>query len=130
MYIHIYENSGLYRVFRLKSQSLPIHMNPFTHKTTKPITILNSCSCIPLLQLMDALLEIGTAVISAVCRSVSTCHRQTLPVSLNFVSSRCIVVLFGTSLSGYALLNASRTAANDFGAKCDQCSAIYCCGTV
>jgi hypothetical protein len=35
-------------------------------------------------------------------------------VSRNFVTSRFIVVLFGTSLSGYALLNASQTAANDF----------------
>jgi hypothetical protein len=33
---------------------------------------------------------------------------QTLPVFRNFVTSRCIVVLFGTSLSGYALLNASQ----------------------
>jgi hypothetical protein len=44
------------------------------------------------------------------------CHRQTLPVSRNFATSLCIV-LFSTSLSGYALLNASRTAANDFDAK-------------
>jgi hypothetical protein len=35
---------------------------------------------------------------------------QTLPLSRNFVPSRRIIVLFGTSLSGYALLNASRTA--------------------
>jgi hypothetical protein len=41
---------------------------------------------------------------------------QTLPVSRNFVTSRCIVVLFGTSSPGYALVNASRTAANDFDA--------------
>jgi hypothetical protein len=34
-------------------------------------------------------------------------------VSQNFVTSQCIVVSFGTSLSGYALLNASRTAANE-----------------
>jgi hypothetical protein len=40
-------------------------------------------------------------------------------VSRNFVNSLCIVS-FGTSLSGYALLNASRTAANDFDSK--QCS--------
>jgi hypothetical protein len=32
----------------------------------------------------------------------------------NLVASRCIVVLFGTSLSEYALLNTSRMAANDF----------------
>jgi hypothetical protein len=45
-----------------------------------------------------------------------THHRQTLPLSQNFVTSQS-VVLFGTSLSGYALLNASRTAANDFDEK-------------
>jgi hypothetical protein len=42
---------------------------------------------------------------------------QTLPSSQNFVTSQCIVVLISTSLSGYALLNASQTAANDFSAK-------------
>jgi hypothetical protein len=42
---------------------------------------------------------------------------QTLPVPRNFVTSRCTVVLFGTSLSRCALINASRTAANDFDAK-------------
>jgi hypothetical protein len=51
---------------------------------------------------------------------MTACYIQTLPVSRNVVTSRCIVVLFGTSLSGYTLLNASRTAANDFGWK--QCS--------
>jgi hypothetical protein len=40
--------------------------------------------------------------------------------TLRSVTSQCIVVLFGTSLSGYTLLNVSRTAANDFDAK--QCS--------
>jgi hypothetical protein len=45
---------------------------------------------------------------------MSTCHRQTLPVSRNFLTIRCVVVLFSTSLSGYTLLNASRTAANYF----------------
>jgi hypothetical protein len=42
---------------------------------------------------------------------------QTLPVSRNVITSRCIVVLFGTSLSGYTLLNVSRTAGNDFDSK-------------
>jgi hypothetical protein len=42
---------------------------------------------------------------------------QTLHVSRKFVSSRCVVVLFGTSLSEYAFLNASRTGANDFDEK-------------
>jgi hypothetical protein len=62
-------------------------------------------------------LEIGTVVISAVCRSTNTCYRQTHPVSRNLVISRCIAVLFGTSLSWYLLLNASRTATNDFEMK-------------
>jgi hypothetical protein len=35
----------------------------------------------------------------------------------NYVTSLCIVVLFGTSLSGYALLNALQAAANYFDAK-------------
>jgi hypothetical protein len=38
------------------------------------------------------------------------------PVSRNVVSGLCIVVFFGTSLSEYALLNASLTAATDFDA--------------
>jgi hypothetical protein len=33
---------------------------------------------------------------------MSTCHRQTLTVSRNFVTSRCTVVLLGTSLPGYS----------------------------
>jgi hypothetical protein len=47
------------------------------------------------------------------CRSVSTCRRQTLPALPNVVTSRCIVTLFDTSLSRYAVRNDSRTAAND-----------------
>jgi hypothetical protein len=46
----------------------------------------------------DALLEIQTTVISAVvCRSMSNYHGQTLPLSLNVVTSRCSFVLLGTS---------------------------------
>jgi hypothetical protein len=51
------------------------------------------------------------------CRSMSTCHRRTLHVFRNFFTSLCIYISFCTSLSGYALLNASRTAAKDFVAK-------------
>jgi hypothetical protein len=48
------------------------------------------------------------------CQRCLTCFlSQTLPVSSNFVTGLCIAVLVSTSLSGYALLNASR-AANDF----------------
>jgi hypothetical protein len=47
----------------------------------------------------------------------STCFlSQTLTMSRNVLTSRCIV-LFGIFLSGYAFLNGSRTAANDFDAK-------------
>jgi hypothetical protein len=45
-----------------ETQTQLLHMNPFTHQTTKHMPVLNSCSSTPLLQLM---LEIGTAVISA-----------------------------------------------------------------
>jgi hypothetical protein len=65
----------------------------------------------------DTLHEIGTAVISAALSLISACHKQTLPVSRNFVTSRYSVVLFGTSLSGYALIKALRTAENDFDTK-------------
>jgi hypothetical protein len=48
----------------------------------------------------------------------------------NFVTNRCIVVLFGTSLSGHALQNASRIAANNFDEVMFEnehtfCSSIY-----
>jgi hypothetical protein len=56
----------------------------------------------------DALLEIGKAVISTVL-SLHVHTSQTNAVSRNFVNSRRTAVLFGTSLSGYALLNALRT---------------------
>jgi hypothetical protein len=91
-------------------------VNPFTHNTTKPLEILYSSSSISLLQLMHCLKSVRPKF-QLFCRSMSTCHRQTLPVSRNIVTSRCTVVLFGTSISRYALLNASRTAANDFNAK-------------
>jgi hypothetical protein len=65
----------------------------------------------------DALLEIPTPVISAVLSLDEHLSRQTLPASRNSVTSRCTVALFGTSLSGYEILNASRTAANNVDAK-------------
>jgi hypothetical protein len=86
-------------------------MNLFMHKRMKPVAVLSWCSCIPLLQLM---LEISMAIISSV---LNTFHRQTLPMSQNVVTIRCVFVLFCTSLSGYALLNASQTAANNFDVK-------------
>jgi hypothetical protein len=43
--------------------------------------------------------------------------QQMLPAYRNFVNSWFIVVLFGTSLSGYTLLHASETTAKDFDAS-------------
>jgi hypothetical protein len=62
----------------------------------------------------DALLEIGTTVISAVFSLDEVADKHSCVQ--NFVTNRRIV-LFGTFLLGYALINALRTAANDFDAK-------------
>jgi hypothetical protein len=80
------------------------------------MTILSSYSRIPLLQLMHCFKPVRP-YFQLFCLSMTTCHRQTLSVSRNSVTRWCIVVLFGTSLSAYAFLNASRTAANDFDTK-------------
>jgi len=58
--------------------------------------------------LLHALLEIDTTLISTVL---------SLGMSRNVVPCLHNVAVFDISLSGYALLNASRTAANDFDAK-------------
>lgn len=50
---------------------------------------------------------------------------QTHPVSQNSVTSQCSVTLYGISLPGYTLLNASRTAENYFDEK--QCSKVNVC---
>jgi hypothetical protein len=105
----------MYSVFHLI-----LHMNLFTHKT-KPIAILNSYSRILLLQLMLCLKSVRPQF-QLFCHLMSTCHRQTLPVTRNFVTSRCIAALFVSSLSGCALLNASRRAENDFDAI--QCTTM------
>jgi hypothetical protein len=42
---------------------------------------------------------------------------QPVPVSRNFVASRYIIVLIGTSLAGYTFINVLQRAANDFSAK-------------
>jgi hypothetical protein len=48
-------------------------------------------------------------------------------VPRNFVTSRCIV-LFGTTASGYALLNASQTITNDLDAKkCSRMNTYLAC---
>jgi hypothetical protein len=64
----------------------------------------------------DKLFDIGKAIISAVLSRVKH-SSQTLRVSQSFLISRCTIVLFGTSFSGYALLNATRADANDVDAK-------------
>jgi hypothetical protein len=63
-----------------------------------------------------SLLETYTVIISAVM-SPDEHLSQGHFLYRDFITSRCIIVLFGTSSSGYALLNASQTAANDFGVK-------------
>jgi hypothetical protein len=80
------------------------------------MSILNYCSHISLLQLMYCFKSVRRWF-QLFCRTMSNCHGQTLPVSRSFVTSRCFVVLLGTSLSGYALLNASRLVTNSFDAK-------------
>jgi hypothetical protein len=64
----------------------------------------------------DALPEIGKAVISAVLSLDQHLSQHAFPVSPNFVTNRCNVILFGTYLSHYAFAKISRTA-NDFDAK-------------
>jgi hypothetical protein len=64
------------------------------------------------------MLEFRTAAISAVLlldEHLSQTNTSCIPKFCS--TSRYTAVLFGTSLSGYALLNASRTAANDFDAS-------------
>jgi hypothetical protein len=66
----------------------------------------------------DAPIEIGATVISAVLpldKHLSQTNTSCVPKS--FYTSQCIVVLFWTSLSGYAPQNASRKAASDFDAR-------------
>jgi hypothetical protein len=63
-----------------------------------------------------ALLQISTAI-SAVLQLDKHVLQKTPPVSQKFVTSWCIAVLFGTSLSVYAFQNASQTAANNIDAK-------------
>lgn len=87
-----------------KIQPSLLHMKPFTHKVTKAVEMLNSCSWY---------ISLSLYVHKLFRSSISNYHRQTLLVPRNFVVSRCTVVLFGTSMSRYALLNVSRTAWND-----------------
>jgi hypothetical protein len=69
---------------------------------------LNSCSLILSLQIMHCLKSVTLDVILPVLL---------LDEHLSQTISRCSVALFGTFLSGYALLNDSRTAADDVDVK-------------
>jgi hypothetical protein len=63
----------------------------------------------------DALLEIGTAVIPAVLsldEHLSHTNKHFLCPEIRYQS-----VLYGTSLSGHAFLNAAKKVTNDFNAK-------------
>jgi hypothetical protein len=86
-------------------------MNTFAQRTTKPNAIFNSCSRIPFLQLMHCLKSVRP-YFQMFCRSMSTCHRLTLPVWWNFITRLCAVIFVGTSLLGYAQLNGSGKEAN------------------
>jgi hypothetical protein len=46
-----------------------------------------------------------------------TCHKQTLPVSQNYVNSQCTVVLLSTLFIECVLLSATQTAEDDFSVK-------------
>jgi hypothetical protein len=67
------------------------------------------------------MLEIGTTIISAVFRSVSSCHRRRLAFEV-LLQVEAIVVLLGLSVTVYAFLNGSRTANNVEVKQCAACS--------
>jgi hypothetical protein len=77
----------------LKSNRNFFAVNPFKHKTTKTIVIPNSCSRIPLLQLMDYWTSVRPQF-QLFCRSISTCQGCTFPVTRNFVTGRCLAWYF------------------------------------
>jgi hypothetical protein len=70
----------IYRMFHLKLNWLH-HINVFMVQNDDTNGNTEFFQQYPLLS-ADALLQLF-------CRSMSTCHRQTLPVSRNFVTSRC-----------------------------------------
>jgi hypothetical protein len=80
-----------------------LHMKPFKHKTTKPVEILQLH---PIVAADDLPELIWYGRNFSISFSITTCRRQTLPATRNFVTSQCIVVLFRTLLSGYTLVNA------------------------
>jgi hypothetical protein len=96
----------------LKTQFCPLNMNPFTRKAMKP-TAVKRCPAVA----ADALLEIGTAVISAVLsldEHLSKIYTFCFPeVCYHLV--HCCLIRYG--LSRNAVLNAYLRAENE----CSSC---------
>jgi hypothetical protein len=63
------------------------------HKTMKQMILLNSCSRIPLMQLMHCLKSVRSQF-QLFCRSMNTCHRHTLHVKMTvfWVVALCSLV--------------------------------------
>jgi hypothetical protein len=93
--------------------SFKINMNTFTHKTTKPILILNSCN---VFRCYSWCIVWNRHCHNYSCFVAGWAHVIKASVSLNFVTSR-YVVLFWNYLSRCVSLNASPTAADDYDAK-------------
>jgi hypothetical protein len=105
----------------LHKTSIVFHLqyNPITHEplhaqNNKPNGNIEFLQSYPTVA-ADTQHKIGTTIISAVLLLNEHLSRQTLPVSQNFIS--WCIILFSTSLSGYALLSASQIAADDFDVK-------------
>jgi hypothetical protein len=99
----------LYRVFRLKRK--PNTRIPFTHKTAS-MAIMNSCSHISYCNSCANVNRYGCNFSHFVTRWAHVTEEK-LPVFQSFVTRLCIV-LYGNSMSGFTLLNASQRTANDF----------------
>jgi hypothetical protein len=120
-----------------QTQSWLLHIDHWTHKTTEPVTVLNSCSRVQFLQLMHCLMLVRQWF-QLFCHSMSPGHRKTDRASRHSVTSRCSTVLFGTSLSRYSSKNVSLTAKmtsmlSNVPAKTRvllvnvSCSQLHCC---
>jgi hypothetical protein len=106
-------------MFHLKRKPLVTtheHLHAQNNKTNSSIEFLQSYPVVE----ADALLEIGTAVISAVLSLDEHLSQTNTSCVPKFCYQSVYVVFFGTSVPGYALLNTSRTTADDSDAK--QCS--------
>jgi hypothetical protein len=99
-----------------ETQAELLHTKPFKHKTTKRMETMNEFQQPYLVIAAYALLQIGTVIISAVSSLVERLS-QTYKSCVPKFRNPSVCCLFVTSFTGYALLNASRTAADDFDAK-------------